>query len=329
MWLLGNDIKDADCKLTPVAVDDVYKAIRNGKITYSNAEVEFVQASATPFVMLCRLNSNKRSTAKFSFTEYFCISIHNFPKDKRELCKWKENLIADSRVMLAFLSSDKTLFHIIFQLRLPCKNKKQFSVFYRVFCTRFFREHDIIEEVDNMACEPTRPIALSHDPNAFMRIGSKLVIVEEYDHGHEADELHERIEKHEDRKVLKKNEKGTRGEPNARELSIVKNILNNGISRYDTEKANLFKQRQKLFDEGLKLLTDELDANGIVVREATAAGAVRKLRVAQTDKVVVFNIVYTERFFSVSTTACLTPSNLWIATAKEIIEKHLKKQLKT
>lgn len=81
---------------------------------------------------------------------------------------------------MMFLSADGNTMHILFRFRIPCRDEKKFRLFYRNFTLLFYKENNINEDVLSEACDPRRAITISWDPEAFYRIGARLVIFEDY-----------------------------------------------------------------------------------------------------------------------------------------------------
>lgn len=148
-----------------------------------------------PYFTTCDLNPRRYSTGHLLYIESFCVDVHSFPKEDSELRKWRDEIARDGRVEMMFLSADGKTMHILFRFRVSCKNEKKYRLFYRNFTRDFFKQNGIQEDVLSDACDPRRKIVISVDPDAHYRIGSKLVVYEDYLYNEWIEEKKEKVRK--------------------------------------------------------------------------------------------------------------------------------------
>lgn len=173
MSQLWNDLKMTDCNHSREI--DRFRVL-SGTFPEQAEEIK----KSLPYFTFCELSPRKHKTGNFFKIESFCIDVRNFPKESSLLKEWRLNLQTDRRIEMMFLSADGNTMHIFFKLRIPCKNEKKFRLFYRNFTLQFYKENHIKEDILSEACDPRRAIMISSDPDAFFRIGAKLIIFEDY-----------------------------------------------------------------------------------------------------------------------------------------------------
>lgn len=339
MWLRGDDINDTNAKLANKKLDDIYHELRNPESELANRTRQLRALSNTspmkaknmevslPFIITCRLTTFSLSSGELSYTEYFCVDVHSHPKEEEEFANWRKEIEKDRYVTMTFLSAARTTFHIFFHLRQPCKNRKAFSRFYRVFVIRFFKEHNIKEEIDNTTSSPVRPIPLAYDAEAFYRIGGALVAIEEFEGGEENNILYEREEKHREHAASKKKEEEKEGQkeadPNTREISVIKDILNRGIGQTKRRAEATIKEKRERFKANEDFLSALLAKEGARIEEKTLKGAVLKLKIEKEGVRIMYNIVFGEKTFSVSSMSSVA-ANKNIVVIKEALQQFVK-----
>lgn len=313
MWLRGSDESKS---LQRVSVDIVFQYLR-GKET-------LIHRKGNNYIILSELNSHNVENAHFSYTDFFSVSIKTFPSDEKHFKIWRKEIEDDPFVLMTFKSEQEHVFNMIFQFKKPCKNKKIFSRFIRVFTIRFFARHNIPDEVDNNNCDPCSRIYLSEDKDSFLRIGGKLVVLEDYEKGEENEIFYERRRKHEE-KVAKRQEENKQnkfGEPNKHQLSIIKKILNQGVLNTDKEKREVQRRKIEKILAKKERLKEKLDENGVILRGITTVGEIIKITVGCGGKEFHLNLIFTEKQCVITAMGKEDSGILWEKILKDIISKY-------
>lgn len=314
MWLRGNDITKPYESLKGISIDNVYQEIRNGKEREGKEKL-------TPFIVISRLNSFNLRSGKFSCTDYFCIDIHTFPKGEESFLKWRKEIEKDRYVVLTFNSDDA--FHVFFQLRQPCNNKRLFSAFYRVFANMFLKKYSIKEEPGNLTFDPCRIIPLGTDSDAFMRIGAALVVLEEFERNKQLDILKERNLNHKEitRKKIALKQK-ILNPPTDREMTFIKDTLSHGSGRLN-KKNLVLADKQALFKEDLDILTNLLKINGLYLKSYTVCKSIIKLAIEKDKELVNINLILNEKCYSIIFSPNIRVASSVTDQIKDTISKYL------
>lgn len=178
MILMGRQQSDEDEKLTLIKMKklidmlrkpssenlDVIRGIR--KVNRFDSNVTEELSFKLPYFVMEQLSPKRLKNGHLVYIQHFCLDIHVFPQETKELELWKEGLKSDRNVEAIFLSAKGDVYHLLFCFMIPCKKEKEFRLFYREFAQDFYSRHGICDDVKSKECNPRRKILISHDPEA-------------------------------------------------------------------------------------------------------------------------------------------------------------------
>lgn len=119
-----------------------------------------------PYVVTGIFHPPVRLIANFAWANHFMLDIDHLSEKELTPEQLKERLAADQRVLLMFTSPGEDGVKILFQLSEKIYDAGRFSLFYRVFVSKFSRQYNIEQVADTRTSDVTRACFISHDPLA-------------------------------------------------------------------------------------------------------------------------------------------------------------------
>lgn len=121
-----------------------------------------------PYFCCADFREGVRRTAHFIAAGAFVIDVDHYSAQPSDLGALRARLlVADDRIVMAFISPGGDGLKLLFRLDRPCTDTKQFSDFYKSFAASFGEKHGLTPYIDFRTADATRACFLSHDPEAY------------------------------------------------------------------------------------------------------------------------------------------------------------------
>ena len=132
---------------------------------------------------------------------------HNFILDLDHLAEkelnpevLKQQLAADQRVAMAFVSPGGDGLKILFNFAEPCYDAARYSIFYKTFARKFSDQYQLLQVIDPRTSDVSRACFLSHDPSLYVNHNAEPVSIDafvDFDNLHETKVLERRLKEQE------------------------------------------------------------------------------------------------------------------------------------
>jgi len=128
-----------------------------------------------PYIVCGIFDPPYRRIENFGYVEYFIIDIDHITEKGLDISVLREKLIADSRVMLCFVSPGEDGLKALFRLNEKCYDAGQYSLFYKLFVRSFALQNGFEQVVDTVTSDVSRACFVSYDPLAFFNPEAETV----------------------------------------------------------------------------------------------------------------------------------------------------------
>ena len=192
MLSLGKRITQKDDLLTPIEPQQLYKAIMNPdeatlslinrlRLVQTIDKKQYgVMKRELPYVVCGIFNPPYRRIENFGTIEYFIIDIDHVTGKGLEINALRAKLIADSRVMLCFVSPGEDGLKLLFRLEEKLYDAGKYSLFYKTFIRAFAAQYGFEQVVDTVISDVSRACFMSYDPLAFFNPEAVKIRIKEY-----------------------------------------------------------------------------------------------------------------------------------------------------
>ena len=133
-----------------------------------------------PYIVCGIFNPPYRRTENFGYVEYFIIDIDHIAEKGLELDAVRTKLIADSRLLLCFVSPGEDGLKLLFRLNDKCHDAGKYSLFYKAFAKNLAVQYGFEQVVDTVTSDVSRACFLSYDPEAFFNPDSDTVNMNDF-----------------------------------------------------------------------------------------------------------------------------------------------------
>ncbi|MDR0981880.1 MAG: hypothetical protein LBM07_01375 [Culturomica sp.] len=133
-----------------------------------------------PYVVCGIFNPPYRRIENFGSIEYFIVDIDHIAEKGLSMDSLRSRLIADSRVMLCFVSPSEDGLKLLFHLSEKCYDAGKYSLFYKVFIQVLATQYGFAQAVDKATSDVSRACFLSHDPQAFFNPDAETVRMSDF-----------------------------------------------------------------------------------------------------------------------------------------------------
>jgi hypothetical protein len=128
-----------------------------------------------PYVTCGIFNPQYRRTQNFASISCFMIDIDHLSQKNIDSNELKNRLKADDRIHMIFTSPSNDGLKLLFMLTEKCFDYAKYSIFYKVFTSRFSTEHKLEQSVDKVTSDVTRACFLSVDENAWFNPFAQMI----------------------------------------------------------------------------------------------------------------------------------------------------------
>ncbi len=284
IWMPGSDLQSKVAQLRKVRQLDTAR--------YKEMKKEL------PYVVCAVFNPPYRRIENFAYTEYFMIDIDNLSEKQIDPETLKNELKADTRVMMSFISPSEDGLKVLFRLKEKCYDSGLYSMFYKVFARKFSEQHDLTQVVDTRTCDVSRACFLSWDANAYYNADAEPVDLKLYADVSDPTLLFDEYRKTEkaelEREPADKEPKNV--EPDDEAMEKIKSLLNPKYTAEIKKKDVYVPEILQQVAQGMKAFMDEM---GLEVYEVIDINYGKKFRIRMGNKMAELNVFYGKRGFSV------------------------------
>lgn len=319
--MYGKHITAAADPLHRVELERVMRGIRQPKPTLRD-RIEQLRTVASvdvaryrelkkglPYVVCGIFHPAIRRREHFATIEGFLLDLDHLSEHAFDPARLSEKMSRLPQPMAGFLSPGGDGLKLLFRLSEPCRDESRYRSFYKLFATRFAREHSLEQVVDYQTCDVTRACFLSYDPNAFYRPDAEAVVMDHY----LAEELSlpVREELREAERVIRQSETTAAPTgPDADTLEQIRRKLNPG--RRPKKRPDVIQPER--IREALAYFEEHLQTYALSLEQSEPINYGRKLRLAAAGGIwCELNLFYGKRGFTVVKTT-KSGSNAELAT---------------
>ena len=192
MLSLGKHITQKDDLLTPIEIQQFYNVIKQPDETtlalinrlrlVKTIDIKQygVMKRELPYIVCGIFNPPYRRIENFGYIENFIIDIDHIAEKGLELNAIRAKLIADSRVMLCFISPSEDGLKLLFRLSEKCYDAGQYSLFYKTFIRAFASQHGFEQVVDTVTSDVSRACFMSYDSGAFFNPDAEAIVMSDF-----------------------------------------------------------------------------------------------------------------------------------------------------
>jgi hypothetical protein len=128
-----------------------------------------------PYIVCGIFNPSFRRTENFAYTEYFMVDIDHIAEKELSVNDLRQRLVADSRVVLCFLSPGEDGLKVMFRLKERCYDAGIYSVFYKLFVITFAKQYGLEQVIDARTSDVARACFVSMDSEAYYNRDAEFV----------------------------------------------------------------------------------------------------------------------------------------------------------
>lgn len=120
-----------------------------------------------PFFVCGIFNPPYRRSENFAYIEHFVLDIDHLTDKGLDAEAVRQQLQADERVEMLFLSPSGDGLKVMFRLSERCYDAGKYAMFYRAFTHDVSTHYGLEQAIDTRTCDATRACFLSFDPQAY------------------------------------------------------------------------------------------------------------------------------------------------------------------
>ena len=128
-----------------------------------------------PYFVCGIFNPSVRRTENFAYTSYFVLDLDHISEKGIPIEELRNKIEKDNRVVLSFISPGEDGLKIIFRLKERCYDSGIFTIFYKLFLTRFSQQYGLDQVVDSKTSDVTRACFISYDPNIYFNENAESI----------------------------------------------------------------------------------------------------------------------------------------------------------
>lgn len=250
-----------------------------------------------PYVVCGIYNPAIRRTENFAYTEYFILDIDHIQEKDLSATALKTRLKADSRVVMCFNSPGEDGLKLLFQLKEKCFDPGIYSLFYKVFLSKFALEYQLDQVLDTRTSDVTRACFISSDPDAYYNPLADTIDINIYINSDNVSEMFRQKKEIENYfpDIVEQKDKEKSG-IDEEAIAKVKSILNPDI-RKTSQKQEAFVPAQ--LDDIMEGLTSYIEQTGIVIKNVCNINYGKKIEFQTGIKQAEINLFYGKKGYSV------------------------------
>lgn len=190
--MYGSSIQSPSDRLFPISESDLFRALTNPKpqiertieqlrVIYSLDEKRYATLKRSlPYVVCGCFSPAFRLTDNFAYTDSFILDFDHLSQKGLSIEAVREEIIADSRVVMCFSSPGEDGLKVLFHLSEKCYDKGLYSIFYKEFAQKFASAHHLEQVIDSRTSDVTRACFVSVDERAYYNSQAEAVILSSY-----------------------------------------------------------------------------------------------------------------------------------------------------
>lgn len=189
---IGLNIISPNDPLKKITVEQFYHLIKEGDENLRSKinQLRIIQSiepkryqvlkKMLPYVTCGIFNPPYRRTENFASIHLFIIDVDHLTSNEIDMATLRNRLTADKRIHLMFGSPGNDGLKLLFCLDSKCYDAARYSLFYKLFATRFAGEHNIAHAIDKVTSDVTRACFLSVDEDTWYNPFSDTVTMNTY-----------------------------------------------------------------------------------------------------------------------------------------------------
>lgn len=181
MFFQGSNLLDAQAAMELVSIEAIYHRLRDDGALRDETErlrkVKQLDVGAytrlktrLPFVCCGQFRNGIRRSEHFETIQTWILDVDHYSGNMTDLVALREQLKADERIALLFVSPGGDGLKLFFKLTHPCTDTKRFSEAYKTFAFAFGEQYNLTRFIDFRTADVTRVCFLAHDPHAYINI---------------------------------------------------------------------------------------------------------------------------------------------------------------
>lgn len=190
--MMGKQITRSGDPLMPITIDKLYRILtqpdadmkaqveRLRTLMHLSPEAYRDEKKKLPYIVCASFQPMIRLSKNFAATELFILDVDHLESRQLEPAALKNQLKADPRIVMMFLSPGGNGLKILFRLQSTCDDAGLYSLFYKAFARRFSSDHQLEQVIDQRTSDVTRACFLSFDPQAWFNPEAKPVNMTDY-----------------------------------------------------------------------------------------------------------------------------------------------------
>ena len=254
-----------------------------------------------PYVVCGHFTPNFRKKENFAYTETFILDIDHVSEKNLDLAAVRQQIQADTRVLLCFASPGEDGLKVMFRLSERCYDPGIYTLFYKAFARDFSLRYHLEQAIDNKTSDVARACFISIDHNAYYNPQCEAVNIKAFVNPDNpinvADTRHE-LEQHQkmQKETFAASTEPRLKDPDAEVLQRIKQQLNKDKATPKPAPEAFVPERLNELVEPLK---QHIQQTGLVVTEIANIQYAKKIKVRMGQKDAEVNLFYGKRGFSV------------------------------
>lgn len=315
IFSFGTDIRSASAPLESLSIEQLYNKILTPDDALKNQTNRLRTIKSIdkkryselkrnlPFVVCAHFKPAFRRTENFCNTDSFIVDIDHIAEKGYNINTLRQQIQADQRVMLCYISPSGDGLKLFFRLSKPCHDHGIYSLFYKNFVQRFASDNNLSQVVDTVTCDVCRACFICYDENAYLNPLAECVVMENYVDTANTFLMEEqlRIEKEQqkrEKEIKKQAEPPRPHDPESDDIQRIKEILKLNTSKHpQKEKAPAYVP--EILEEIIPNLTIHANNLGVEITEVININYGKKIRFKLGLHIGELNIFYGKRGFSV------------------------------
>lgn len=275
-----------------------------------------------PYIVCGMFNPAYRRTENFGYTEYFIVDIDHIGEKEMSVSELRTRLIADTRVVLCFLSPGEDGLKLLFRLNERCYDAGIYTLFYKLFVLQFAKKYGLEQVIDARTSDVARACFVSIDAEAYYNPEAEVVDLNTFMNIEDTSELFRIKKQLENDKLLpaKQNDTALQRTPDDDALKQIRALLNPG-GRSLTPKREAFIPQE--LNELMEKLVPHIEQAGIAVAAIENINYGKKLKMKMGLKEAEINVFYGKKGYSVITSPRRGTNDELNALMAQLIEQYL------
>jgi len=249
-----------------------------------------------PYIVCGMFNPAVRKSDYFAYTEYFVVDIDHIEEKELSIELLKLKFAQDKRVVLCFVSPGQDGLKLMFRLKERCYDAGIYSIFYKLFLTKFGAEYNIQQVIDTRTSDVARACFVSMDADAYYNSEAETVDLNQYLNTDNVSEMF-RIKKEVEAKLpAVVTTKDIATTPDDAAMMQIKALLRPDLKQA-LQKPEAFVPQQ--LDDMIDGLVAYIEHSGVVIKEITGINYGKKMQFLSGIKQAEINLFWGKKGYSV------------------------------